>query len=68
MSEKQKCCWYILIYNNNNNNNNNEENLPNCGFTVPADNRVKLKRKISIWNLLDSWKNCGTWKWQWYQL
>ena len=55
---------------NRNNNNNNTNNNPNCGLSVPADHRVKLKESenISTWTLFENWQICGTWKRRWYQL
>ena len=39
-------------------------------FAVPADHRVKLKesKKDKYLNLARKLKNCGTWKWRWYQM
>ena len=52
---------------------NNQQKDGTCrivDFAVPADHRVKVKeieKQKSTLPLLGNWKNCGTWKWWWYQ-
>ena len=40
-----------------------KKNLPNCGFCCPCWLQSEIERKQK-----ENWKNCGTWKWRWYQL
>ena len=54
-------------------NNNNNKKLANCGLCCPGwPHRIKLKENEKKDEYLDLVrelkKNCGTWKWQLYQL
>ena len=52
--------------------NKKKENLQNCRLYCPGwpqnKTRKNVKREITTSTLLENWKNCGTWRWQLYQL
>ena len=55
--------------------NNHQQKERTCrivDLSILADYRVKLKesekKRLSTSTMIRNWKNCGTWKWRWYQL